>query len=343
MRVGLIARSDNTGLGIQSKEFFDHIPNCKALVIDMTEMSNSSIITPHLDRFPDQRVWKMQKGFKLVGGIPTRIIYEFLEGLDVVFAMETAYDYNIFHEAKKKGIKTILQLNYEFLDYPNSVITPPDLFAAPSLWHYDHIPDRKKFLPVPVATEKFTPVKKERTFVHIAGRPAYNDRNGTNIFSEALRNVRNSATVVLKSQQSLTFRNRNRHVTLHPDYANKENYWENYTGGVLVLPRKYGGLCLPINEALAAGMPVIASNCQPNNLWLPPEWLVNGREYGTLHCKRKCAMFETSHKLLAQKIDEFCDPVFYDNAVTKALALRDMISWETLLPLYNQTFEDLCS
>lgn len=342
MRIGLIARSDNTGLGIQSKEFFDHIPDCKALVIDMTEMSTSPIITHHPERFPGQRVYRLPKGFKLVGGIPSRVIHEFLDGLDVVFAMETAYDYNIFHEAKKRGIKTILQLNYEFLDYPNGVITPPDLFAAPSMWHYDQVPDRKKFLPVPVATERFTPSKREGTFIHVGGRPAYNDRNGTNILAEAIKSVRNRATFIIKSQQGINFRNRNRHAELQVDFTNKENYWENYTGGVLVLPRKYGGLCLPINEALAAGMPVIASNCSPNNLWLPEEWLVGGREYGVLHCKRKCAMFETSPKLLAQKIDEFCDPVFYERAVTKALELRESISWETLLPIYLKTFHEVC-
>lgn len=342
MRVGLIARADNTGLGIQSKEFFDHIP-CKALVIDMTEMSNSPIITPHLDRFPGQRVWKLQKGFKLVGGIPNRIIYEFLEGLDVVFAMETAYDYNIFHEAKRKGIKTILQLNYEFLDYPNSVITPPDLFAAPSMWYYDNIPTPKKFLPVPVNTSKFLIQKKEKTFVHIAGRPAFNDRNGTNIFAESLRYINGKINVVVKSQQSLGVRNRNRNVNLELDCTNKANYWENYTGGTLVLPRKYGGLCLPFNEALAAGMPIITSDCSPNNTWLPDEWLIPANQRGTLNCKRKCAMYEVNPRQLAHKIDEFCQEGFYEQAHQKALALRNMISWETMLPLYQKTFEDLCS
>lgn len=342
MNIGLIARADNTGLGVQSKEFFDHIP-CKALVIDMTEHSNSPIITPHPERFPGQRVYRMPKPFKLTGGIPNRYIYEFLEGLDVVFAIETAYDYNIFHEAKKRGIKTILQLNYEFLDYPNSVIQPPDLFASPSMWYYDNIPTPKKFLPVPVNTTKFNVERKEKTFVHIAGRPAFNDRNGTNIFAEALKYVQSNINVTVKSQQALAIRNRNRHVNLTVDCTNKENYWENYNGGVLVLPRKYGGLCLPFNEALAAGMPVITSNCSPNNTWLPEEWLVSARERGVLHCKRKCAMYEVNPRQLAQKIDEFCDSGFYEQAHQKALALKNMLSWETLLPVYHQTFIDLCS
>lgn len=341
IRIGLIARADNTGLGIQSKEFFDHIP-CKALVIDMTNMSDSPIIQPRIERFPDQRVYKLPKGFRLTGGIQNRIIMEFLEGLDLVFAIETAYDYNIFFEAKKRGIKTILQLNYEFLDYPGA-ITSPDLFAAPSMWNFDKIPDKKVFLPVPVNTKRFNIERKERTFLHIAGRPAFNDRNGTQILAEALQFVKQRMTVHVKSQQGVIFRHRNRAVNLQLDYSNKDNYWENYSGGVLVLPRKYGGLCLPFNEALACGMPIIASDCSPNNLWLPPEWLVPAREHGVLKCKRTVPMYEVNPRQLALKIDEFCDPVFYNQAIEKALKLREEISWEKLLPLYHKTFQDICS
>lgn len=342
MKVGLIARADNTGLGIQSKEFFDHIL-CKALVIDMTEMSKSSIITPDFGRYPGQRVWKLQKGFKLTGGIPERIVNEFLEGLDIVWAMETPYDYNIFFKAKSMGIKTVLQLNYEFLDYP-AALPYPDLFASPSMWYWDNIPNPKKLLPFPVDLTKFKHERKEKTFLHIAGRPAYNDRNGTQIFADSLRFVKNKINVIVKSQEGIVFRNRNHGVKIDLDYTNKKNYWENYSGGgVLVLPRKFGGQSLPVNEALASGMPVVASNCSPNNTWLPPEWLVECRQRGVLHCKKDCAMFETNSKLLAAKIDQFCDPGFYNQAVEKAIELGKSISWETMLPIYNQTMQELCS
>lgn len=342
MRVGLIARADNTGLGIQSKEFYDHIGCTKALVIDMTEMSGSDVIKPFIDRYTGQRVYRLPKGFKLTGGIPKVIIDEFLNDLDIVFAIETAYDYNIFTEAKKRGIKTVLQLNYEFLDYPNN-ITPPDLFLAPSMWYWDQIPEPKKFLTAPVDTNKFQIQRKENTFLHIVGRPAFNDRNGTFILMEALKYVKNKITLNLRSQQAVAFRSRNRNVTFKMDYSNKQNYWENYvdTGGVLIIPRKFGGLCLPIHEALACGMPVITTNCPPNNTWLPNEWLVPARERGILHCKRKCQMYEPGARLLANKIDEFCETGFYDKAVEKALKLRDTVSWDTLLPEYIKTFNEL--
>jgi glycosyltransferase involved in cell wall biosynthesis len=39
----------------------------------------------------------------------------------------------------------------------------------------------------------------------------------------------------------------------------------------LILPHRYGGLCLPMNEALTSGLPVIMSNMSPNDAILPQE------------------------------------------------------------------------
>jgi hypothetical protein len=44
------------------------------------------------------------------------------------------------------------------------------------------------------------------------------------------------------------------------------NYLDQYKDGdVLVIPRKYGGLCLPMQEALAHGIPVIMPDIEPND------------------------------------------------------------------------------
>jgi glycosyltransferase involved in cell wall biosynthesis len=340
MRIGLIARADSTGLGIQSKEFFDHIP-CKALVIDMTNMSDSPIIKPNPDKFPGCTVYKMPKGFRLTGGIPEHILKEFIRDIDILFTMETAYDYNVYKLCRKRGIKTILQLNYEFLDFPNDQIPQPDLFAAPSKWYWDGIPEPKVFLPFPVDTTKFQVTRKPKTFVHIAGRPAYNDRNGTNTIAESLRYLRSNPEIIIHSQQPINFRIRNRNLRVSLTTNNKPNYWENYGGGVLILPRKFGGQSLPMNEALASGMPIITTAISPNDKWLPEEWMVKSFAQGVLHCKKKCTMFEADPRRLAQKIDQFCEQDFYEQAVQKAIDLGKSISWDTLLPKYHETFNNL--
>lgn len=343
MRIGLIARADNTGLGIQSKGFFDHIP-CKALVIDSSLLADrqTEILKPHLDRFPGCTVYQLQPGHGMCGGIPLNVLMDFVSDIDILFAMETPYDYNFFSLCRNLGKKTILQLNYEFLDYPSNMPLP-DLFAAPSLWHFEDIPNVKTYLPVPVNLKDFNPQSRFRTFVHNAGRPAIHDRNGTATFMNSLQYVRSEINVIINSQIPLSFNHitRNPNVHIEMTFACRKNYYENYPGGVFVLPRKYGGLCLPMNEAIAAGMPVISTDISPNNKWLPEEWLVESGFRGTFRSRKHIEMWEADQVKLAQKIDQFCDETFYHTAIQKVNGLRERISWESLLPKYHKTFKDL--
>lgn len=337
MRIGLIARMDNTGLGVQSQEFYNHIP-CKVLAIDSSALGNYPVLKPYPERFPGAMIHKLQRGKH----ITEAEIQEFIKDIDVLFCMETPYNYRFFSACAEKGVKTILQLNYEFLEYPNEHIPNPDLFAAPSLWNFDDVPKNKLYLPVPVNTNRFNPVRSERTFIHIAGRPAIHDRNGTQVLLNALQHVTEKIKVIIRAPQTLNARSPRKNVELIVDNKCRHNYWDGYTGGVLVMPRKYGGLCLPVNEALAAEMPVIAPDISPNNLWLPKEWLTKAHMSLKLHARKPIDVYEPDPRALAAKIDQFCNPDFYHESVEKAKALKETISWDNLLPLYHQTFEKLC-
>lgn len=339
MKIGLIARADFTGLGIQSKEFFDHIP-CKALVIDSSALPGGESLIPHTEWYPGQKVFRIQPGHGMRGAIPHLVIEDFVKDLDIVVAMETPYDYNVFTICRGLGIKTVLQLNYEFLDFPSG-LPYPDLFAAPSMWNFENIPDKKVYLPVPVNKRKLKHDIKEKTFVHIAGRPAVYDRNGTRTFVESLRYVRSEINVVIRCQNPIIGIPDLPNINLTYDRSIKENYEDNYSGGVMVMPRKYGGLCLPINEALGSGMPVIATDISPNNLWLPKEWLVEAAFAGTLHSKKTIDYYAADPAKLAAKIDQFCDDDFYYGAVSKAMDISESISWDNLIPLYMKTFTGL--
>lgn len=328
-KVGILARCETGGLGIQSKEFYDHIP-CKALIVDVSRV-NQTMRQNH-EWYPGAPVVYYTKNNRF----PVDVVKNFLKDLEVLVCFETSYDPTIYALCRLMGIKTILQLNYEFLDFPSSAAAP-DLFAAPSLWHYDEIPDSKLFLPVPVAAEKFSPAYKANTFVHIAGKPAIHDRNGTNTFLSALKYVKNDINVIVKCQQPLkTPTDIPSHINIKYDFANHPNYWENYTGGVLVMPRKYGGLCLPVNEALAAAMPVIMPDISPNFTWMPKEWLVPAKKSGSFQCKKKVDIYETDQIALAAKMDSFCNYDYYCDMTTTASKLAQGISWETLLPKYYE-------
>lgn len=346
MRVGLIARADHTGLGIQSREFFKHIPNCKALVIDFRAMAEglTEILTPDLSAFPGQQVFKWGSEHNLRGDIPPEIIREFVKDIDILFAMETPYDYNVFDVCRQMGVKIILQLNYEFLDYPSMYGIPkPNLFAAPSMWNFDRVPDPKIYLPVPIVKQ---PLIEERKnfFLHVAGRVAAEDRNGTDILLKCLRHVKSEIKLHIKSQHPIPpiRKNWGDNVKVILDCTNKVNHLDNYlSGGTLIMPRKYGGLSLPQQEAISFGMPVITTDISPNNFWLPQEWLVPAYACGSFQCKQYIDMFEADYMRLAAKIDQFCDQEFYRTAMDKALEIREALSWENSLHLYIETFNSL--
>lgn len=328
MRIGAICRMDLTGLGIQSKEFFDHIP-CKALVINSSNFKNGLAQYPQW--YPGQKIVTPEKGLK----IPPDVIKDFIKDIDVLITFETAYDYSIFEICRSKGVKTILQLNYEFLEYP-SKLHPPDLFAAPSLWHYNDIPEPKIHLPVPVNAKHFHVKRRPYRFVHITGQPAAHDRNGTYSFLNCLRYVKNSIEVTIYCQNTFPLPRYPSYISVTKDFSYKQNYYDNFDGGVLVMPRKYGGLSLVVNEAIAAGMPVIMTDISPNNYWLPKEWLVFSQPSGSFQCKKHIDINEVDLQKLAEKIDQFCGDQFYDAAIKKALKIKSEISWEALLPQYKK-------
>lgn len=335
MRIGIIARCDNTGLGIQSKEFFDNIP-CKALVVDVSKIAGAMPQNHHW--YPGQDFFIYQKGVKF----PPNLIQRFLSQIDVLVAFETAYDHSLFQLCRDAGVFSILQLNYELLDYPSS-LPPPDIFAAPSMWNYENIPDPKVFLPVPVNTNKIK--VQERAigkFLHLGGKPAEQDRNGTKVFLNCLKYVKNNISVKVRCHEPLGFFNVPGNVNLEildsnvcPDYS------VLCDGGVLVMPRKFGGLSLPVNESLASGMPVIMTDISPNNTWLPQEWLVPARLSGQFMSRKMIDVYEANLIELAKKIDQFCEQQFYDTAVDKALELGKLLSWEFLKQRYYDIFSSL--
>jgi len=108
-RIGIIARCDNTGLGMMTVDFFRNLMVQKVLVVPGTPEN-------HLDRFANR------PGVSVIV-CPTRVptlgeIDRFLENVDVVVAFETPYDWNIFMRARQLGIKTVLIPMYEW--------TPPN-------------------------------------------------------------------------------------------------------------------------------------------------------------------------------------------------------------------------
>lgn len=333
MRLGLIARADSRGLGIQTRAFHDQLHPTKTMVIDCSSMKPLPIRN---DWYP-YATW--------IHGLPQHRDWErFLQGLDVVLSAETFYGKDIFGIARDMGVKTVLQANFEFLDRGDQ----PDLWAAPSLWRWNEWPNPKVHLPVPVETSRFTPTTAARAsrFLHVIGRPAIHDRAGTIALLHALESVVADITVTITCQEpgyigSLI---RSEHITI-PDNidlqareGDQTDYWALYTGQhVLISPRRFGGLSLPMQEACAAGLPVISTAVNPQTYWLPQEWLVSSSHAGEFMAKQHIDLWSANTQALAAKIEQFANnPTFYRQASEHAVAIAKELSWDELLPEYER-------
>lgn len=330
MKLGLVARADSRGLGNQTWEFHRNLKPDKTIVINCP---SAKPLPLHLDRFP---------GATVINGWPTPADYSrFLDGLDAVYTAETPYHNSLFTIAEQTGVRTALHVNPEFCDKLQRPNTPdPSIYLAPTTWMFEDLPEPKQLQPFPVAVDRFTPVKSDRAerFLHVIGRPAIFDRNGTVELLYALESVRSEIAVTMTCQEpgyveSLIAEHAIRipnHVGLHIDSRDVENYWDIYTGHhVLILPRKFGGMSLPMQEACAAGMPVIATDASPNCDWLPIEWLVPAHHSGSFMARTKIELYSADIIDLASMIDLFaCSPSVYRAAAKTALDIADSLSWQ---------------
>lgn len=338
MKLGLIARADSRGLGIQTKAFHDAMRPTKTMVVDC----------PSANPLPLRRDWYPNATW--VKGWPTVRDYErFLDGLDVVYTAECDYSPNgmLYRLAEQMGVRTLLHLNYEFFEHGRDPNLPrPSLFAAPSMWHYDDIPDPKVFLPVPIDLEAFparTPSGRATRFLHVVGRPAMNDRAGTADVLDALAYVRLPIEVTLTCQDErflsglLASRRIPRHIKLHVRTGDVTDNVDLYADqDVLLMPRRFGGLSLVVNEALAAGLPTVMTDIEPNRGWLPADWLVRSEKRGDFMAKTRIELFSVDHRALAERIDRFAeDGVFFGTSVDIAQHMAKELSWENMRPQYE--------
>lgn len=326
MRLGLIARADSRGLGIQTKAVYDNLHPAKTMVVDCPSAKPLPI---RKDWYPDA-TW--------IHGLPSRHdFHAWLQDVDVVYTAETAYG-PLWQEARNQGVKTVLHCNPEFLNRNDQ----PDLWLAPTTWMWNTLPDPKHLLRVPITPGPLRRPEITPHFLHVVGRPAIHDRNGTHDLLQALRFVTKDITVTIRCQEPGYVQPPPLppNVVLRVETGDLDSNTDLYQDGdILVMPRRFGGLCLPAQEAIAAGMPVLMPNISPND-WLPEQWLFPAREAGSFVAKQRVVFYRTEPEVLAAKLDEYATlpPSTWQADVER---LQAELSWDTLKPAYLRTFEEL--
>lgn len=102
-------------------------------------------------------------------------------------------------------------------------------------------------------------------WLHVAGAQTIADRNGTATLLRALTLTTEQQDVTVRTQDQLSVAARfPSNVRVHFDTANVPDYWTMYEGfDALVLPRRYAGLCLPVIEAMGAGLAIVMTDMEP--------------------------------------------------------------------------------
>lgn len=363
MKLGLIARADNSGLGMQTWEFYRHMKPAKTMVVDISHLNGNKV-------YPERYMENQDCDVQFIKGFPSdEQVESFLQGLDCVFIAEAAYNHKLYNIAREMGVKTAVQYNYEFMDWlSNNDYPRPDMLIAPSRWHYADVQRwcddhgvKHVYLHCPVAREKLPPrtIKQARTFLHVAGRAAAHDRNGTETVIKASKYLRTNARIAIHFQgaQGLAHQATTTYEgyeqmrraygghNLEMSQIEYENYQDVYnTGDVLLLPRRYGGNCLPLNEALSVGMPVLMTDISPNQGFLPSAWLIPATKVDQFTPRTVIDIYGADPQALAQKIDEFYDmnesQMWFENI--RASNLARSISWDSMKPQYEEALRALC-
>jgi len=308
MRLGIIARMDNTGLGNQTRELAKMLKPDKVLVIDSTSFNGNK---QHPEWYAGYR-HETSAGF-----MNTNQAKSFLTGLDVVISCETFYNQEFTTLANRMGVRTVLQYNYEFLEYLVKRDIPfPTTLLSPSPWELDTVEDlfgrktKVRHLPPPVDVSLFSKAretnlsKTHNRVLHIAGKVASKDRNGTESVIEMLEHSNKHYELVIKTQGPIATKSKDSRLTI--EVANVEDNSSLYEGfDLMILPRRYGGLCLPLNEALVSALPVFMTDISPNSQILPKEWLAKSSRIDTLKTRASLNVYSADPRILGGMVDEY--------------------------------------
>jgi hypothetical protein len=258
MTLGLVVRDDNGGLGNLTLDAFINLRPDVTLIVQSRPCRGE----PHPALF--EEAWTTT----VYSPNPVEpSTWEKLAGkADVWWTAETWYCDDAESILTKAGCKSILY-------------AMPELFRgsqATEVWNpTDYLTERARLgdvMPWPCNPPKRWRVKKsvKRIFHVVSG--ATQDRNGTLIFLEALRHVEAPVEVMLhdpdKMMNPQQWRGMPSNVALQCTHDYVHSLQTFYVwADLLVLPRRYAGLCLPAFEAFGYGCLVMMPDVDPQVRW----------------------------------------------------------------------------
>lgn len=205
----------------------------------------------------------------------------FLKNIDAVLFFETPFDWRFPDLCRSRGIRTVMMPMYEW-----SLKHPPhrfDKYICPSRLDQQYFPD-SPFVPVPVDPSTWRLRTTAHRFLHNAGHIGHRHHKGTEELIRAIPYLDRHINLTIRCQSGphlnrILKQNPFDHPGVNIETGNLP-YNQLFAGhDVYVAPEKFNGLSLPLQEAYAAGMLVMASDRFPANTYLPHEPLIPVKQY----------------------------------------------------------------
>lgn len=293
MRIGSIVYATEQGLGYLAKAFWDHGILTDVVVLHHTRRRNHpEWYTGHPMVFRGH--YQSAEFTQTTSHLMRAALQRLIDKVDVLLFFETPFNWDAFTWARERGKKVILMPMHECM--PDPLPCWPDLMLCPSLLDLDWAdscrvsppitPNKSPamFLPVPApdANEVAWHRRGEaRVFVHNAGHGGLLGRNGTAEVFAAWDLVKSPAKLIVRSQGPLRPIGNLGNLPVSAQLASfcnpaidvRVGTFDRATlyeeGEVFLFPERFNGLSLPLQEAYASGMLVMAADRYPVNTWLP--------------------------------------------------------------------------
>ena len=305
-RIGLIAYSNNSGLGAIASSFREYLNLDSQLVIRHPVKGTHDIDISHT--FGDIEATEAQ-------------LTEYLDTCDpeVVIVVETPFNFDFFQIMHDRGIKVVLIPMIDsigvdkFLPYEEYIDLVINFTQVGHKIYLDKWQGSGIRLPYPIDTDYFNPDEAAKlldspsnamaymeggkanidtspdvqeylktshryTFAHSEGWGGAGYRKSTDLVQtvyQQLYNTYKDMSISLTSQ-----RGESAHSQLRPPKGQTfitprelPEAIDLYRGcAIFVAPSRREGLGLPILEAMACGLPVITTNASPMNEWFPEDY-----------------------------------------------------------------------
>lgn len=263
MSLGILARYDGGGLGTLTREVFRHLEPARTLLISMPGRTGREGLFPWA--YDIDGTGRSVYPTEFAGAFPQRARdWIAAEGITTLWSAETFYDERVMRAAHQHGIRTVVYAMPELAPWSvDPSAAKPRALHVPTEWRADTVPGAS-VLEFPVATDRLPWRGRDqvRHIFHITGS-AMLDRNGTNGLLAALPMIPEKLRVTIRSEKPLDV------PACHHDievvYDATPDYWRIYPDDIdlLVMPRRYGGLSLPVQECAALGVPSVVLGSDP--------------------------------------------------------------------------------